>query len=420
MASAEPPQRRSRHRRRLVVQLRHLDPAAAQPRTCAAAQQQPRRTPDWEDGGGAAVESDGRGRAERAARRRRERAGGPGWPDRSSELVFDLPACRTMPRVPAAELAPNEFCARHVDLGRPVVLAGAADAWPAVRTWSVEHLAERVGDRMVEVALGVDESSGPTVKASVGLRDLALQIAESDAAESERNSRGVGSGSGGGGAGGSGGGMGVFRGPAYLKQTDLFRLAPSLRSEIDMGGLLGDRCLCSSTHYCWVGPRGAVTGLHNDDEDNLLAQLRGRKRVLLYEPEERPHLYINSKYDSGTECCDVDPVAPDYNIHPLLKNAKSPLAVTLEVTTRAILTTTQLPGIRLRGCLGVQPGDVLFVPKFWYHHVTSLSTTVSVNLFFSTPRDFMTHGLARTGKEVLHAVGLLGRGHCVCHPAALS
>lgn len=66
----------------------------------------------------------------------------------------------------------------------------------------------------------------------------------------------------------------------------------------------------------------------------------------------------------------------------------------------------------------LSPGDVLFMPKFWYHHVTSLSATVSVNMFFSTPRDFLRHGLLRTGREILHAVGLLGRGNCVCHAAA--
>jgi hypothetical protein len=296
--------------------------------------------------------------------------------------------CRAVPRVRGEDLAPADFCSQYVDRGRPVLLAGAAAEWPALRTWSVEHLAQRVGDRTVDVALGVEESSEPTVKASVGLVDLARQISASETQAPD----GVPSSSSS--SGGAGGELGLFRGPVYLKQTDLFRLDPSLKDDLDMGGLLGNRCLCSSTHYCWVGPRGAVTGLHNDDEDNLLAQLCGRKRVLIYEPAERPNLYVNSKYDSGTECCDACPVAPDLARHPLLRNARPPLAVTLE------------------------PGDALFLPKFWFHHVTSLSTTISVNLFFSTPRDFLQHGLVRTGKEVLHAVGLLGRGNCVCHPAS--
>jgi hypothetical protein len=288
---------------------------------------------------------------------------------------------RTVPRIRG--LAPVDFCAQYVDRGRPVVLAGAASDWLALRTWDAEYLARRVGNRSVDVALGVEEHSDPTVKASVGLLDLARQISASGAEGSgidasqapDRN-------------------LSVFRGPVYLKQTDLFRLEPLLRDDVRMTELLGSRCICSATHYCWVGPRGATTGLHNDDEDNLLAQLRGHKRLLLYEPGDRPNLYVNSKYDAGTECCDVDPSAPDYERHPRLRHAHPPLEVILS------------------------PGDVLFMPKFWYHHVTSLSATVSVNMFFSTPRDFLRHGLLRTGREILHAVGLLGRGNCVCHAAA--
>ena len=70
------------------------------------------------------------------------------------------------------------------------------------------------------------------------------------------------------------------------------------------------------THYCWMGPPGAVTGLHNDDENNVLAQIYGTKRVLLFEPEQAPYLYVNTKYDSGTQCCDVDPAAACGPTHP--------------------------------------------------------------------------------------------------------
>lgn len=280
-------------------------------------------------------------------------------------------------------LAPTDFCLQYVDQGRPVVLVDAAADWPALRTWDPEYLARRVGNRAVDVAIGVEEVSEPTVKASVSLLDLAAQISGREAdsqGEAYSHCEGIGD-------------TAPFRRPLYLKQANLFKMVPSLRDDVFMTELLGTRRLCSTTHYCWVGQCGAVTGLHNDDEDNLLAQLRGRKRVLLYEPQQRPNLYVNDKYDSGTECCDVDPASPDYMRHPLLRAAQPPFEVTLS------------------------PGDVLFLPKFWFHHATSLGTTVSVNLFFSTPRDFLRHGLLRTGKEVLHAVGLIGRGNCVCHPA---
>ena len=50
------------------------------------------------------------------------------------------------------------------------------------------------------------------------------------------------------------------------------------------------------TAYLWVGPKGATTGLHSDDEDNVLLVLSGAKRVLLYPPGARRHLLPNDLY----------------------------------------------------------------------------------------------------------------------------
>ena len=284
------------------------------------------------------------------------------------------PPARKVRRVAAAALDAAERAAlaqRVIEAGAPVVLAGAAAHWPAAQLWSVEHLASRLGRHPVDVSLGVEETSAPTVKRTLEFEQLARQICGRERAP----------------------GCTCQQQP-YLKQADLFRLAPSLREEIELEELLAARRVCSRTHYCWVGPAGAETGLHNDDEDNFLAQVRGRKRVLLFEPGEREHLYVNDKYDSGTECCDVDPSSPDLAAHPLFARARPPWSATLS------------------------EGDVLLIPKFWYHHVTSLSPTISVNLFFSTAREFAAHGLVRHAREVLHAVGLLGRGNCVCCAAA--
>lgn len=41
-----------------------------------------------------------------------------------------------------------------------------------------------------------------------------------------------------------------------------------------------------NTLYMWVGRASAVTatGVHSDDEDNILVQLQGVKRVILFPP----------------------------------------------------------------------------------------------------------------------------------------
>ena len=60
------------------------------------------------------------------------------------------------------------------------------------------------------------------------------------------------------------------------------------------------------TAFLWVGGADATTGLHSDDEDNVLLVTHGSKHVLLYPPSSRRHLDPNPRYDNGTECCELD------------------------------------------------------------------------------------------------------------------
>ena len=177
----------------------------------------------------------------------------------------------------------------------------------------------------------------------------------------------------------------------YLKQIDLFALCPSLRADIDLGAFAHRRW---GTTWCWVGPKGAVTGLHSDDENNILYQLRGEKVVTLFPPACRPWLYPTGKYDPGTECCAADPDAPDAAAHP---------AFAASVRARARRAT-------------LRAGDALYIPRFHYHHVrTSRGTSISVNHFASSGWELVRFGVPRLLLEVLHQMGLFRSGYCVCH-----
>ena len=61
-------------------------------------------------------------------------------------------------------------------------------------------------------------------------------------------------------------------------------------------------------------------------------------------------------------------------------------------------------------------GEMLFIPKDWYHAVKNMSPlTISVNQFVSTPLDFLTRGVARSIGIALHGLGLFKPNNCVCH-----
>ncbi len=112
------------------------------------------------------------------------------------------------------------------------------------------------------------------------------------------------------------------------------------------------------TPRLWAG--GAVrTQTHNDRDHNLACVLAGRRRFLLLPPEQVVNLYVGP-LDQPPPLSLVDPEAPDHDRFPRFRDAFASARVAY---------------------LG--PGDSLFMPKYWWHHVTSLETfNVMVNYWW--------------------------------------
>jgi tRNA wybutosine-synthesizing protein 4 len=102
-----------------------------------------------------------------------------------------------------------------------------------------------------------------------------------------------------------------------------------------------------------VNQQGMRLWPHYDVLDNVLCQVVGRKRVVLFAPSEYHKLYM---YGSSSRVANVD--ATDTKRFPL-----------------ALLAT------RYEAVL--EPGDVLFIPNLWVHQVHAIDACVSVNAFFT-------------------------------------
>lgn len=191
----------------------------------------------------------------------------------------------------------------------------------------------------------------------------------------------------------------------YLKQFSLRDHFPHLAEDVDPCSMFHRSASYFTSTYLWIGPQGAVTGLHNDDEHNFLAQVYGGKRVVMVPPGQRAGLYPNRKYDSGTECCDVD------------VDARNPfLDLDGEDVGRRFPALREVVGVveaELRA------GDVLYIPRNWYHQVMTERFSISVNHFASDPVEYARFGLARDARQVIHNVWVRVFGsasaNCVCH-----
>ncbi len=103
----------------------------------------------------------------------------------------------------------------------------------------------------------------------------------------------------------------------------------------------------------WLGPAGTVTPLHCDYDDNIFAQLWGTKRIILSPPHHDAFLYTREA-NAILFGSPFNPEAPDFEQFPLARQAT------------------------LIECI-VEPGELLYVPAGWYHHVRALTFSLSSN-----------------------------------------
>ena len=100
----------------------------------------------------------------------------------------------------------------------------------------------------------------------------------------------------------------------------------------------------------WIGNASKVA-THNDPVDNVAVVAAGRRRFTLFPPEAADNLYmrVSSPTPAGTPVSMVHVTAPDFDRYPRFADA-------MRVARVALLS----------------PGDGLFIPRDWFHHVEAL------------------------------------------------
>lgn len=244
----------------------------------------------------------------------------------------------------------DAFVTSFLTAGRPLLVAGAAATWPALRRWTWDRLVARFGEDEVDV---FGDWFVPT-----GSARLAEFVAESVAAAapdvtrayvrwSSRDRGGPGRWA-----------DGVFealardwRQPAFLPQHGYvvpFAPAPGGASAVTdpfpYRGLL-------------LSGAGARTRLHVDPwaSSAVLCQVSGRKRLVLHDPEQGERLVRAAA--AGARETDLPPAFEEE----------------------------------------LAPGDVLYIPPGWWHHATSL--TASITITWNFVHAACAEGLRRHARE---------------------
>jgi len=126
--------------------------------------------------------------------------------------------------------------------------------------------------------------------------------------------------------------------------------------------------------HLWLGPKGSLTRLHYDSRDNLLCQLVGTKRFLLYPPSQIRWLYTYGYAPTWSRV--HDPRQPDLDAFPLFGRA-SPIELTLKA------------------------GEILYLPARWSHFVQNPDVSLMFNFWTQrSPMERMKYTAFKFGKRV--------------------
>jgi hypothetical protein len=237
-------------------------------------------------------------------------------------------------------------------LGSPVVLTDVIGSWPALQRWNFDWFRAKYGSDSVAPRI----RSGPQCIKFMQLSDYISYLDDPDKPTP---------------------GLWVDADTLYPRQPpadaskhslylawNVFGIHPELLEDVELSPAFMEdwvpllptafrKTLDEATRYflagLMVGGKDSQVGLHYDflDTHAYLAQVVGRKRCTLFSPEDTAVLYDGN----------VNVDAPDFEKFPSFRNATA-----YECT--------------------LEPGELLFIPYRWWHHVVGLEKSITVNYNF--------------------------------------
>lgn len=224
----------------------------------------------------------------------------------------------------------ERFARAYEASATPVVLRGVASSWPATERWSLDRLAREHGDLRVLAARLDRGAVAMDARRGLAHAPVTLGVFLEGLREGARD---------------------------WYVSTPLAGLPPALARDAP----LPPYCDGASWHdgNLWIGAEGTVSGLHFDVADNFHAVVSGGKRFVLAPPRQSASLYPNGPLHGVPNGARVDLEHPDFERFPRVRDARPVVAE-----------------------LG--PGDMLYIPRLWWHQVRTLGTCVSVNFWWSS------------------------------------
>ncbi|WP_443749236.1 cupin-like domain-containing protein [Asticcacaulis solisilvae] len=262
-----------------------------------------------------------------------------------------MPDALDIPPVPAVDgVTPEQFAREIIPAARPVVFKGLVSQWPAVRQGLTSP--QTAAGYLKAMDLGM-----PTTVLEAGSQIEGRFAYGPDMYDFNfnRSTRSI--------SAGVDQLLGLLEHPkppyVYVQSTPLDQYMPKFAAE--------NPCPLLPPQ---IGPRIWISNAtraqtHNDNDYNIACVVAGRRRFTLFPPEQVTNLYIGpfERTPSGRPISLASLEAPDFDAHPKFRDA---------------IATAQVAEL--------EPGDALYIPRYWWHHVQSLERfNILINYWWGTP-----------------------------------
>ena len=264
--------------------------------------------------------------------------------DTKVQYQFDSTKATAIERIDRP--TPEEFKKNFFSCKKPVIITGKMENWKALSSWTPDYLNSVLGDKEVDVNVSQNQVFIGDLKNGFALLRNKMKFADFINLLLEPNK------------------------PTdkyyYLQQQPIPIVFPDLLEDIQIPEYFDPKL--SLPPHLWVGGSDNISPLHYDATNNLLAQVRGRKRLLLFEPKQTTSLYPFPAHSKLAHLSQINIDQPDLNKFPKFQETKY-----LE-------------------CI-LEPGEILFIPPFWWHQVYSLEQlNISVNFWWKIHfKEFFTY-----------------------------
>ena len=234
-------------------------------------------------------------------------------------------------------LSKSELSNNNLRGSEPILVLDGLATWPAASLWSPQLLASMVGTNAVDVSVSLTGAFRYNPDGSAMDPDNQFVIPNVSLAKAVDFI----------------GDQSRMAPKYYIAQHDLVEKLPALLEHLRF-----PEQAATSRINLWFGSGGTITPLHFDRAHNLYAQIYGSKTFTIFDPVDTQFLYPHPEDSRLGHLSYLDIDNPNDSVYPLFRKARP---------CQFIIT----------------PGQLLFLPALWWHHVRSNSVSISANQWWA-------------------------------------